>query len=65
MICCCLAVTNQAKATQSASSLDRPRNLRVFDAPGAGFADLYPWPREIISQPLVVFKKTTELELGH
>ena len=62
VICCCLAVPNQAEATRSAPSLDKERG---FDAPSTGFADLYPWSGEIVSQPLVVFKETAELEFGH
>ena len=65
MICCCLAVPNQTRATHSAPSLDSQRNIEGDDLPGTGLADLYPWPREIVSQPLVVFEKTAELELGH
>ena len=60
MVCCCLAVSNEteAEATRSAPLFEGPEEL---DVPGAGFADLYPWPRKIISQPLVVFEEATEL----
>lgn len=59
MICRCLAVSNQTRTTRSASSSDEPRGV---DVPGAGFANLYSWPREIVSQPLVVFKEAAEFE---
>ena len=34
-------------------------------APGTGFANPYPWPLEVLLQPLVVLRETAELELGH
>jgi len=64
MVCCCLAISNETEGEtrRSAALFEGARGL---DAPGAGFADFYPRPGEIISQPLVVFEEATELEFGH
>lgn len=65
MICRCFAVPNETKSTRLMLSLDGPIKPERRGLPGAGLADLYPRPCEIVSQPLVVFEQTTELELRH
>ena len=35
------------------------------DTPGRRLADSYPWPGEVLSQPLIVLREAAELELGH
>ena len=35
------------------------------DSPGTGFRDSYPWPCEVLPEPLIVLREATELELGH
>lgn len=63
MICRCFAVPNQTRTTELVFSLDGRMKPEGLDVPGAGLADLYPRPREIVSQPLVVFEQAAELEL--